>query len=73
MQCKLEYVKSCFGYKINSENTLIKMIELTRQVLAQDSRNEEALFYMGLFFEQGVGVEKNKESSFYYIETAARL
>lgn len=32
-----------------------------------------ALYYMGLFFEQGVGVEKNLESSHYYINTAARL
>lgn len=28
---------------------------------------------MGLFFEKGIGVDKNKESAFYYIETAARL
>lgn len=27
---------------------------------------------MGLFCEKGIGAEKNKESSFYYIEKAAR-
>lgn len=73
MMCKLEYVKSCFGYRINDENTLIKMVELTRQVLADDSRNPEALYYMGLFFEQGIAVEQNKQSSFYYIQLAARF
>lgn len=28
---------------------------------------------MGLFFEQGIGMEKNSESSLYYINNAARL
>lgn len=49
------------------------MVELTRQVLAEDGRHPEALYYMGLFAEQGIGMDKNKESSFFYIETSARL
>ena len=73
VQCKLEYVKSGLGTKINDDKTLITMVELTRQVLAEDGRNAEALYYMGLFAEQGIGMEKNKESSFYYIERAARM
>lgn len=28
---------------------------------------------MGLFLEQGIGIDKNVESSLYYINTAARL
>ena len=73
IQCKLEFVKSGLGTKINDDRTMITMVELTRQVLADDGRNAEALYYMGLFAEQGIGMEKNKESSFYYVERAARM
>lgn len=31
------------------------------------------MYYMGLFLEKGIGIEKNKESSFYYVESSARL
>lgn len=37
-----------------------------------DQSNPEANYFMGLFCDKGVGMEKNKESSFYYIEKAAR-
>jgi TPR repeat protein len=52
---------------------MIKMVELARQVLMENSSNPEALYYMGLFLEQGIGIDKNIESSLYYISTAARL
>lgn len=35
--------------------------------------NPEALYYMGLFLEQGIGIDKNIESSVFYINSAARL
>ena len=47
------------GCKIDDNKTLVKMVELTRQVLAEDGRKPEALYYMGLFLEQGIGVDKN--------------
>jgi TPR repeat protein len=52
---------------------MVKMVELVRQVLMEDYRNAESLYYMGLFLEQGIGIDKNVESSFYYINTSARL
>lgn len=52
---------------------MIKLVEVTRQVLLVDKYNAEAMYYMGLFLEKGIGIEKNKESSFYYVESAARL
>lgn len=39
----------------------------------EDCRNPEALYYMGLFLEQGIGIDKNIESSLHYINTAARM
>jgi TPR repeat protein len=52
---------------------MVKMVELTRQVLMEDPSNAESLYYMGLFLEQGIGIDKNTESCLYYIDTAARL
>ena len=61
------------GSSINDDNTMMRLVEVTRQVLLVEKNNAEAMYYMGLFFEKGIGVEPHKESAFYYIEYAARL
>lgn len=61
------------GFRIDDEKTLMKMVELVRQVLIENCYHAEALYYMGLFLEQGIGVEKNIESSLFYINTSAGL
>lgn len=32
-ECRLHYVKACLGFRIDDEKTMIKMVEMARQIL----------------------------------------
>jgi TPR repeat protein len=49
------------------------LIDAARMVLLENNNNAEALYLMGLFEEKGIGITANKEASFHYIASAARL
>ena len=49
------------------------MVEQVRQVLLENPHHPEALYYMGLFLEQGTGLDKNLQSALLYVSNSARL
>ena len=32
-ECRLNYIKSCLGFRIDDDKTMIKMLEMARQIL----------------------------------------
>lgn len=73
IQCKLEFIKSYQGCSLDDDKTMLKLVEITRQILLLEKHNPEALYFMGIFEEKGIGMAANKESSFYYVNEAARM
>ena len=52
---------------------MTELVDTVREVLADNRKNPEALYMMGLLQEKGIGVAANKEASFHYIASSARL
>ena len=52
---------------------MTELVDTVRTVLMENRKNPEALYMMGLLEEKGIGVPPNKEASFHYIASAARL
>lgn len=73
VQGRLEYMRSYIGTNLEEEETMTELAETARTVLLSNSRNPEALYLMGLLEERGIGLPANKEASFHYIASAARL
>ena len=58
--------------ELSDDRRMSESADILREILALDKDNDEAKFYLGLFCEKGIGITKDEQAAFRYVESAAK-